>query len=149
MTEGAMPRLDGSPGEAADRLRRRRRTIGLAVLFAVGVPIGYFAGRLEEGETGGVLTGTLPPWFALLAAAVTVAAIAGGGAWLNRRTDELDRRDNRIAASVGLSAFMALYPGWFLLWKGGWTGEPSHMALFVGTYLITAATYAVLKFRNR
>lgn len=148
MMEVTMARPDIGPGEAADRARKRRYLAGVATLFLLGLPIGFLAARLEEGNDGGFLTGTLPPWFAAVAALLTVAAIAGGSIVMHRRIDELDRRDNLIAGVMGANALLALYPAWFILWRGQLVEEPSHQALFLLVFGVSLLTYVFLKLRQ-
>lgn len=149
MTGATMARSDMGTGEAAERARTRRRWAVTGGLFLVGLPIGFFAGRLEEGDRSGFMTGTLPPWFAVLAAVVTVVAIVGGSVLFYRGVDELEKRDNRIATVMGANALMVTYPAWYLLWRGGLAGEPRHEALFILLFATTAVTYAVIKLRQR
>lgn len=144
-----MAEHDMGPGEAADRARKRRMFAGLATLFLMGLPVGFFAAMLEKDNDGGFLTGTLPPWFAVTAALVTIVAIVGGSIAMHRRIDELERRDNVIAGVMGANAVLALYPAWYILWRGGVVGEPRHEALFLLVFGVSALTYLYLKLRQR
>jgi hypothetical protein len=117
-------------------------------LFAAGLPIGFFAGRLEEGHDGGILTGTLPPWFAVLAAVAFTVAVVAGSIIRHRRRDELERRDNLIAGAVGSNLVMLGYPLWFFLWKGGLVGMLPHWALFAVAFFGSMITYSYLKLRQ-
>jgi hypothetical protein len=149
MTGTTMDGFDARTGEAAERARKRRFWMIVGGCFAAGLPIGFFSAFLEEGDTSGFLTGTLPPWFAVIAAIVTVVAIVGGSVLLYQRIDELDRRDNLLANSMGATVMFAIYPAWYLLWKGRILGEPRHEVLFGLTFGIVMLTYLFLKLRNR
>lgn len=148
MMEVTMDRPDIGPGEAADRVRKRRMLAGVATLFVLGLPVGFFAAMLERDNDGGFLTGTLPPWFAVTAALVTIVAIIGGSIAMHRRIDELERRDNLIAGVMGANAVLALYPAWYILWRGQIVGEPSHEALFLIVFGVSTLTYVYLKLRQ-
>ena len=150
MTEAVMATPDRGigPGEAADRARRRRLWWLFATLFGAGLPIGFFAALLERGGDSGVMSGTLPAWFAVVAAAVFVVAVGGGGWLWHRRMDELDRRDNLVAASAGGNLMLGGYPVWFVLWKGGLVGAPDALGLFVATFVVSLVTYAIIKYRQ-
>lgn len=149
MTEWAMTAEAGhGPGEAAERARRRRRLRIFGALFAAGLPVGFFAALLEQGGGKGFMQGTLPPWFAVLGSVVMLVAV-GVGTWLRHRgMDELDRRDNLVAGAMGGNVVIGGYPLWFLLWKGGLVGPPDALWLFVATFLVSIATYGILKYRQ-
>lgn len=135
------------PGEAANASKRRTLWIIIGVLFASGFVLGL-SGALFENETdGGWMTGTLPPWFALVAALGTAFALIVGSWVFYARIDELERQDNLMAGAVGANLMMIGYPLWFILWKGGWVIEPQHEVLFVTLFVTTMATYLYRKFR--
>ena len=149
MMEAAMATSElPGPGEAAERARRRRMWWTLGAVAGAGMPVGFFAALLERGGDRGVMSGTLPPWFAVTAAFVFVVAV-GWGTWVrHRRMDELDRRDNLVAGSVGGNVVIGGYPVWFLLWKGQLVGAPDALWLFVASFIAALAAYAVLKYRQ-
>lgn len=149
MTGVTMDRFDARSGEAAERTRRRRFWTIVGACFVAGLPVGFFAAHFEEGDRSGFLSGTLPPWFAVLASVVTLGAIVGGSLLMLRQIDEMERRDNLLANSMGMFAMVAVYPVWFLLWRGGLTGEPHHGVLFLLVFGASLVTYIVLKLRQR
>jgi hypothetical protein len=136
-------------GEAAERASKQRRWIIIGALFACGLAVGFFSAFLEEGDKSGVLSGTLPPVFALAAAAVTLIAMIGGSLLYHRRMDELERRENLICAAWGGNAILLAYPVWFILWKGRWVPEPDHLALYGLVFAVSLITYTVRKLRTR
>ncbi len=135
------------PGEAANAAKRRTLWLVIGVLFAVGFVGGLSTALVEEVTDGGWMTGTVPPWFALVAAAGTVLALVVGSWIFYRRIDELERHDNMFAGAVGANVVMVGYPVWFILWKGGWLPEPEHSLLFAALFVATMATYLYRKFR--
>lgn len=148
-TEGIMPKREMGAGEAAERARARRKWTILGALFAMGLPIGFLAGRLETGESGFFSIGTLPPWFAVLAAAVMLIAVAGGNLYLHRRLDELERQDNRVASAMGANTLLVVYLPWYMLWRGGLLPEPAHEALMTILVAATLSVYLFTKIRQR
>ncbi|HEX8553711.1 MAG TPA: hypothetical protein VF695_03300 [Sphingomonas sp.] len=137
------------PGEAAARAQRKRMWITIGALAAAGLPIGFFAALLEEDYKGGIMTGTLPAWFAILAAATFVIAVVAGTIVLYRRVDELERRDNMMAGAVGANVMCIAYPVWFVVWKGGLVQAPDALYLFLATLGSTLISYLYLKLKNQ
>lgn len=136
-------------GEALERTRKRRMRLFIGVLFGAGMIVGFLSSQFERDYDSGLLSGTLPPGFALFAAAAMLLATLGGAYVFYRRTDELERHDNLYSAAIGGNALMIGYPAWFLLWKGGWLPEPSHGALFAIVFATSVLAYGWAKLRHR
>ena len=71
----------------------------------------------------------------------------GGTIAVRRTTDEVERHNNLWGLGMGASAVMLVYPPWWMLWRGGLVGEPSHVALFLLLVAISTAFYLWKKFR--
>jgi hypothetical protein len=146
MGRGIMARPELSPGEAAERARKQRIWTIIGGLFVAGMAVGFLTARFEVGD-GGLLEANLPPTFALIAALFTGAVLIGGSLLFHRRIDEVERRHNMLAGTIGANALLVGYPIWFILWKGGWVPEPQHWMLFAMVYLVVTTTYLWSKFR--
>lgn len=137
--------IDGSvPGEALERGRRRRKFRIIAILFAVGFVGGFAAGFTQSDDLFDPARKWPPALAAALAGLYLVAAIWGGILYA-RSLDEFDRVANYKAVSAAATSYVAVYPVWLLLWKGGLLPEPMHVILF----LIFAFTMAVASFFYR
>lgn len=134
-------------GEAAARTSRRRFWGILGGMFGVGLVMGAAGAALQLRDGGGLFEGTLPPWFALTSAIVTLVALTLGSWAFFRRIDELERQDNLVAAAAGANVLMFIYPVWFVLARGGLVREPHHLMLFGILFLTMTGTYLFRKFR--
>ncbi|WP_326525884.1 hypothetical protein [Sphingomonas sp.] len=134
------------PGEAAAVRNSRSFWLILGTLFFVGMLVGAGAAMFEI-DAGGFMTGTLPAWFAIVAAVVTVLALTVGTVLFLRRVDEVERADNIWASAVGANALLIVYPPWFFLWKGGWVSEPSHYAMAGILFAAMMIAYGYRKIR--
>jgi hypothetical protein len=149
MMESNMTLREPGLGELADRRRNRRKLLTFGAIFAAGLPIGFFSALLEKGGEDGFMAGTLPPWFAVLAAAVFLLATVGGGLAWRTRMDELDRRDHLQTNSAAGATAVIGFPVWFLLWKGGLAAAPDAAWLFGAAMIAGAVTYLYLKLQQR
>ncbi len=135
------------PGEAAARLRQRRMLTNFGAIAAVGFVVGLTAALVESKDASILSGGTLPGWFAIMAAVLTVGAV-GIGSWRYHRTmDELQRLDNYFAGTVGANLFLGGYPVWLILWKGGLVPEPNALVLYLAVWLTTVLAYTWRKLR--
>ena len=149
MGKATMARPELGVGEAAERTRQRRTWAIVGGLFACGLALGFASSMFEQGDTGGFMSGTFPPGFALVAAAITLVAMVGGSLVCHRKMDELERRENLICAAWAGNALLVGYPIWFILWKGGWVPEPHHLALYGLVFAVSLITYIGRKLRTR
>ena len=141
MTASVVKLADGKralgPGERAERTRRLRFWVPLLLLGGVGGLIGGLIGY-NEGEaiaTGrGFLAGGIAPGVAIAITIVFLFSTAIGTYYMLRQTDEHTMREQLWFSSYGATAFVIVYPAWFLLWKGGILPEPYHLALFLIFY---------------
>ena len=145
--EPAMANKDLGPGEAADRARSRRVLINLSVLIVVGGAVGATTGFLEGADATITSGGTLPGWFAILAAILFVGAVTLGSWSYFRGVDELVRLDNWIASTIGANVFLLSYPVWLILWKGGLVPEPDILTLYLVVVTTTMIAYFWRKWR--
>ncbi len=134
------------PGEAAARIRRNRIAGTTALLMAAGGVIGLLT-VLGQHDIRDGLSGTLHPAAAIAAAAILVVSIVYGSWRYFRTVDEVERRDNYLANSIGLYFYMLGYAGWYLLWRGQLVPEPSHELLFGATFTVTMIAYFWKKLR--
>ena len=142
-----MKPADIGSGEAAARARQRRMLINFGAIAAVGFVVGLTAAFVENKDAPIWSGGTLPPWFAVLAAVLTIGAV-GFGSWrYHNNMDELQRLDNYWAATVGANVLLGGYPVWLILWKGGIVPEPNAMILYLIVWVSTVLAYAWRKLR--
>jgi hypothetical protein len=142
-----MTQNDLGPGEAADRARSRRTLIMFAVLGLVGGAVGFTAALIEPREASLTSGGSVPAWFAILAALLLVGAVTAGSIVYHRTMDELQRLDNYWAATVGANVLLMAYPVWLILWKGGLVPAPDAMTLYLAVLVSTGLAYAWRKLR--
>lgn len=137
---GVSPMTEG-PGVRAERARKRRIHAIFAVSGVVGAALGIGAGVAKQGAW--LLT---PP--AAIAIAVGFVLLLNLSSWFYlRMIDELDRRDNLVACTVGLHFYFTAYPVWWLLWTGGIAPEPMHGVILGTTALATGLAYLWTKLR--
>ncbi|BCA57408.1 hypothetical protein [Sphingomonas sp. HMP6] len=145
--EPAMPNKDLGPGEAADRARSRRTAINFTILALLGGVVGFTAALVEQPDAPISAGGTIPAWFAILAATVFVVAVVAGSVAYYRNMDELQRLDNYWATTVGANVFLLAYPVWLVLWKGGLVPAPDAMILYLVVLATTMTAYFWRKLR--
>ncbi|MDY7523028.1 hypothetical protein [Sphingomonas sp. 10B4] len=143
----AMPQNEMGPGEAADRTRSRRTFITFAVLSVLGGAVGFTAALIEPHEATLTTGGSLPAWFAILAALLLIGAVTAGSLVYYRTIDELQRLDNYWAATMGANVLLMAYPVWLILWKGGLVPAPDAMTLYLAVLVSTGLAYAWRKLR--
>lgn len=124
-----------------NRIDRQLKMTKLA-LFAAGLPCGAYLGwSLAANDLD--LSAPISPVAALAMIAVFLLANIAGWVSLSKVIDEVERQNSYKAAAFAGAAYLVGYPVWFLLWKGGFTGEPIHWLLFVLFWfsLASAAVY--------
>ena len=145
------PRLtmthDVGPGEAADRARARRLRVNFILLAVVGGALGFTAALVEQPHARLEAGGTLPAWFAILAAALTIGAVTIGSLFYHRNMDELARLDNYWAGTMGANMILGGYPVWLILWKGGLLPAPSALILYLVVLVTSGTAYLWRKMR--
>ena len=147
MTGTTMKRSEIGPGEAAARARQRRLLLNFGAIAAVGFVVGLTAAFVENKDLPIWAGGTMPGWFAVLAAVLTVGAV-GIGSWLyHRNMDELERLDNYWAGTLGANALLGGYPVWLILWKGGLAPQPDALTLYLAVFAVVTVAYLWRKFR--
>src|SRR4051812_19946280 len=115
-----------NPGERAAAIRKRsyQRMIGVYVAVAVLILVGTWLFKRGDGEIA-------PAWaitFSLLYAGTLVV----GGWLINRRSDEVERRDDLFAASLAARFYVLAFPVWYFLGKSHLTPQPDQLVLFGG-----------------
>lgn len=133
-------------GVRAGRARTRRRWGIIAAVVAAGAVLDVvLIPMLRPAPAGEAM---LPPAAAILGALVFVLLI-NAGCWVYLRVaDELEQKDNLVAFTAGFFFNISAYIAWFLLWAGGIVPPPQALFLFVGTFVVAALAYAVLKVRR-
>jgi hypothetical protein len=133
-------------GEAAERLQQRKRKGVIGVLFAAGLCSGAYIGY-SMGSQDLDFTAPWSPTACLVIAAVYLLAMAWGNFALSRHMDEVERANSYKAGSAAGAAYLIVYPVWFLLWKGGFSGEPVHWALFILFWTVLAVSSLYYRYR--
>ena len=136
----------GRRGVQAGRARKRQLWILVLAVAAIGLVTDGAVFLLSRGvSTGG------PPMLPAVAviAAATLLLLLFGGVWLYLRlADELERRDNLIAFSVGFLFNLGAYIAWYCWFLGGLAPRPQAGALFLSTAAVATLAYGVLKVRR-
>lgn len=122
-------------GERLQRTRERQVMAVKGSLFALGMLSGGFIGYFIVSDDIG-FDGPWPPAIAISLAALYVLAITIGSVLLKNRIDEAERMQTYKAVAFAGTAYMIVYPVWFLLWKSGAMIEPIHWLLFVGFWAL-------------
>lgn len=135
------------PGEAASRARSRKILINFAALAILGGAVGFTAALVEQPHAPLSAGGTLPGWFAILAALLTVGAVTIGSLFYHGAMDELQRLDNYWAGTLGANVVLGGYPVWLILWKGGLVPPPSALVLYLAVIATTSLAYLWRKLR--
>ena len=128
----AGPDFSAGEGERREARMRRRRYLAIGTLFVVGMVSGFYVGFNEAQALFRGGEGAWSPALSLILVAMFVIAMIGGTYILNGVMDEHERERTYKAASFGGAALLTLYPIWFLLWKGGFLPEPSHLVMYLG-----------------
>lgn len=129
------------------RQRKRRTYAIVGTLFAMGLLSGFLIGFFEDEDAGLMAAKSIPPYIAILATCVFVAAVTFGTWRLMQVTDELERKINVNATVMAGNVLLIMYPAWFFLWKGGLVGEPEALWLFCAGIAASFLTYAWQKLR--
>lgn len=134
------------PGERAARAKSRRIWAIFGVLFAGGAILGFVTSRVETQAADGGL-GTLPPAFAIFGVALFLVLVTVGSLRYFKSIDEVEKRNNYVAACWALNLYLCLYPVWFFLWRGGLVVEPMQEVIYGLTMVTTIIVYGWMKFR--
>jgi hypothetical protein len=141
-----MAPLDLGPGEQRERAVRRRRRLVFGALFTVSGLAGFYVG-FNEAEAlfnGGT---AWSPELSLILTALFFVAMIGGSVLIKDSMDEVERQASYKAVAFAGAAYIMVYPVWFLLWKGGFVGEPVHWVLFALFWLSLALSSLWYRFR--
>lgn len=147
MGKMAMPNDGPGEGERAGKARRNRISAVIALLMLAGGIMGFLTTIFSKDREAGFLQGNLPAWAAILSAIVLVVALTWGSWKFFDMVDEVERRDNYFANTIGLYAYMTVYSVWYLLWKGQIVAEPGHQWIFACTFIAMIAAYLWKKWR--
>jgi hypothetical protein len=137
-----MTELKGA-GERAEHARSRTFWTVLAVCGALG---GIVGGAMVIG-TGNRIGGDMTAGWAIAAALLYGVGVVAASWYFFRIIDEVELRDNLIAATVAVYFYTIVYPVWYLLWKGGLIVEPIHEAIFFATLIAMTIAYFWKKLR--
>ena len=132
-------------GERRETSARRTRIFIFATLGLAGLVTGYFVGRSEARAP---VEGSIwSPELAVGLIAIYVLLVGVSSVILSKTTDEVQRLNHYKAGAFAGAAFMLVYPLWFLLWKGGMTGEPIHWVVYLVFVFTSAAASIFYRFR--
>jgi len=133
-------------GERAELSSRRQLMTVKGALFTVGLFSGAYLGyALASNDYD--LNAQWPSGIAIALAAVYLIAMAAGSFLLRNRIDEVERLNTYKAVAFAGSAYMVVYPVWFLLWKAALLPEPVHWLLFAGFWLALIGAALFYRFR--
>jgi len=133
-------------GEALERGRRRRKIAIMVLIFVLAFPAGFMVGFTEADDLL-VMEDRWPPALALGLSFAYLGLVVGGAIALSRQVDEVERTIKLKAVSAAASAYVIVYPTWFLWWKGGFVAEPMHVALYVGFLAVFLLASLFYRFR--
>ena len=135
-------------GQGVGERREAARMRQIWLLYAaIGIVV-FMAMRLIQRPLYDADTTALSPAVALGVAATYLVVTVVGSLIYFRRIDELARYNNYWSNTVGTYTVVCAYPAWYLLWRGGFVGEPSHEAMFIILCLTVSAAYLWRKARG-
>ena len=133
-------------GERMGRVRRRRWWLSLAVITAAAVVAGIVADTIAL--RGRDLMSTISPLALVVLVAAIVLAFAYGCWLMTRALDEVELNDNLWGGIAGLYVYMLGFPSWWLLWKGGVTGEPNDWVVYLVSLSVASLVYGFRRVRS-
>jgi len=132
-------------GEQRETSARRTRTAIFGALGLAGLVTGFFVGR---GEARAAVEGSIwSPELAIGLLVIYLILVGVSSVLLSKTTDEVQRLNHYKAGAFAGAAFMLVYPLWFLLWKGGMTGEPIHWVVYFVFVFTSLAASIFYRFR--
>ena len=133
-------------GERRENSARRTRIFIFAALGLAGLVTGFFIGR---GEAKSLVDGTniWSPALAIGLIGIYLICVGASSVLLSKTTDEVQTLNHYKAGAFAGTAFMLVYPVWFLLWKGGLTGEPIHWVVYLVFVFTSIAASLFYRFR--
>jgi len=141
---GAM--MDGEQLHVAQR-RRFWRTLGIAGIG--GIPVGFAVG-FGAGYTGGdfdAFWNWAPDGLVIALLVFSLAAILYGSWRFYKSIDEVELLDNLWASSTAYSAYVLLFPLWWVLGKTGMAPPPNDWLIFLAALGAGLAFYLWRKWR--
>ncbi len=144
MTEASMAEVDW---EVRARQRRRRFNMVVGTLFGIGLLSGLLVGFFEDEQAGLLSASSIPPWLAVISAAMFLVSTTFGSWKLMQVSDELARVIHTKTTVMAGNAMLIAYPTWFILWKGGIVAEPDALWLFLIGMAASVIAYAYYKLR--
>ena len=142
----ASPQMQIGEGERAQSALARRHYAVKGTLFAIGAVAGAYLGfSLARNEVD--FAAPWPPALTVALAIIYAVAVLGGSLALDKSMDELERHRAYKAVAVAGSAYIVVYPLWFLLWKASLVIEPIHWLLFAGFWLLLIGSAIYYRFR--
>ena len=133
-------------GERAQRNRTRRHIAVKGALFLVGLLSGAYIGYALIANDFDA-SAPWPQEIAVGLAALYLVALAAGTMLLDKSIDELERHRTYKAITIPATAYLVVYPVWFLLWKAELVVEPIHWLLFVGFMVTFIGSAIYYRFR--
>lgn len=133
-------------GELLESRKDRQAKIVKGLLFGVGLVSGAAVG-FHVATSGFDFSGPWPPVLSAGIAALYLLSMLLGSVALSRLTDEVERSRNYKSAAFAGGVYLIVYPVWFLLWKGGFVGEPVHWLLFILFWVSLAVAAIYYRFR--
>lgn len=133
-------------GERVEQDKRRgyKRTLRWAA--ASGAVTGATF-MLAIGGFRGLADPKMSPPIAIVLTILYVVTIAVCSVIASRQSDEHEQSLSLWAYAYAGGTYLAVYPPWYLLWKGGLVREPQHGALFLLFFAVAMIAYAIKKFR--
>lgn len=123
--------------------KARSAMIGSLVIGTVlGILVGF------GGGLGGLFSeGPVTPWVAIVAIALWSVATPLLTLFWWRNIDEHEAQAYRTGALVGIMAYAAIAPGWWMAWRAGLMPRPQEMITFVIVITVWGLVWAWQRYR--
>ncbi|GGB61531.1 hypothetical protein GCM10010833_15660 [Blastomonas aquatica] len=127
--------------------RKRRFYVVVGTLFGLGLLSGLLIGFFEDEQAEILSPSSIPPWRAVISAAMFLFSTTFGSWILTQVPDKLERAIHSKTTVMAGNAMLIAYPTWFILWKGGIVSEPDALWLFMIGMAASVIAYAWYKLR--
>lgn len=145
------PNLGPGPGEARTRQRNRTQVLFLVTAGLIGALDGLGTGFFDEGNgnlfAGGWEALKLPPWLALVLAALLLFGFLALPLWGFTKIDDYKREHNLVAFTGGCLAVLSGFPVWAVLHAGGFVPPPHAFGIFALAYVAMIASFLFARWR--
>jgi hypothetical protein len=136
-------------GENLHAQLRKRYWRNLTIAGIGAAPIGFGVGWYAHHSNGEIdaFWSAAPDWAVIALLALAITALLFGSWRFYRSIDEVELLDNLWASSASYTAYILLFPTWWVLGKAGIAQEPNDWLIFFAALGSGTAFYLWRKWR--